>query len=153
MIPEYEVKAMLERAEKATPGPWRKGSPRIQCLISIDGHRHGEGNCKYEHTGWYDFGGIYQDRKYGHGAKPDDDSDEEAGLIAGMWDYEEGGVRREEDQEFIAHARTDLPRLAEAYLELVENLKKIAEWPASYPANANIQRIREFAGAPPEVQV
>ena len=32
-------------------------------------------------------------------------------MVAGQWDYEEGGISEEADAVFIAHARTDIPAL------------------------------------------
>ncbi len=109
-----------KRLEAITPGPWRKGSPQIQCLLK---HEHAKGQCKYEHIGWYDGNSIHQDRAYVYGSNPDDCEDVDAGLIVGMWDYEEGGIRKAEDADFIAHAPSDVRWLIEQIERMREMLR------------------------------
>lgn len=47
----------------------------------------------------------------------------------------------------VEHRPCVTPSPMEAYEAAAEKLAEIAKWPASYPANANIQRIREYCGA------
>ena len=48
-------------------------------------------------------------------------------LVAGNFDYEEGGIIRHEDTVFIANARQDVPELLEYIAELEAELDKIKE--------------------------
>jgi hypothetical protein len=104
---------LRELCERATPGPWRKGSPTIKCILPH--FPHGQGQCEYGHHGWDDYREVHQDRPY------TGQDDAEAGLIAGQWDYEEGGIRKDEDAAFIAAARTALPEC----LDLIEYLRAV----------------------------
>lgn len=94
-------------AKKATPGPWKVGSVGGQCHKK---HQHGQ-DCEYEpywntpepervendldyswnHAIWCDVPYSYAS---GH-LEPD-------GLIAGTWDYECGGIKRQADVDFLA---------------------------------------------------
>lgn len=106
MIPESEVQAMLERANAATPGPWDTEFPEgrdCQWLDVVAGER-GEEVMSAE----------TQPRLHIVHAN------------------EAMNVKREIDQhkanlEFVAHARTDLPRLAEALLAERERCAKLCE--------------------------
>lgn len=100
------------RAEKATPGPWRVGEPGFRCTLDHGqgSGGHGKSHCRYTFQGWNDDEYWH---KYIHrdvGFTPASEA-HDAQLVAGTWDYEEGGIRRADDSEFIAHARTDVPAL------------------------------------------
>lgn len=107
------------RADAATNGPWRVGTPNFSCQ-EPHGYPHpGPPECKYAMIGWHDTCDIFQDRDdYASG-------DTDAGLIAGMWDYEEGGIRKQPDADFIAHARHDIPALLAEVRRLTEALTLI----------------------------
>lgn len=86
------LKEIRERLEKATPGPWLKGSWRGQCKKS---HYHGGESCKYDYT-------------LDASAACVSTATENQELI-GYDDY--GPVLGDNDAEFIAHAREDIPFL------------------------------------------
>jgi hypothetical protein len=92
---------LLRKCEsELTPGPWRSGHPGGRCFMD---HRHGQGDCDYQ-TVWYeDSGDIYPA-----------DATHESQPIAGMWDYEEGGIRRGEDSESLVALRNSLPDIIAA---------------------------------------
>jgi hypothetical protein len=88
-------------AEKATPGPWKQGQPNFRCK---EAHKHGD-SCIAVHDGWYGEYEVWRDVAYTHdknaGAQPD-------GQIAGMWGYEDGGIRRPDDAAYIAAVSPDV---------------------------------------------
>ncbi len=97
-----QIAEIRERESKATKGPWRLGSPSFRCKLNC--RPHGQGKCAYTFDGWTDYAGqISAD----NGPML---ADEEV-MIAGTWDYEYGGIKRDEDRVFIAHAREDIPFL------------------------------------------
>lgn len=103
-----DLAAVLEHiADKATPGPWRTGSPNFNCQMD---HKHGQGECRYEFRGWME--GEYWD-KYIYRDKPMVISGEEE-LVGGSWGYEEGGIPRREDAELILALRNNLPAILAA---------------------------------------
>ena len=88
MIPESEVKAMLERAAAATPGPWHATEAHGQDTIWLD-------------VTW-------------------GEADEELLLAETLYIGQENSPEHSQSKaniKFVAEARTELPRLAEAYLE------------------------------------
>lgn len=107
-----DLAEIRKRAEAATKGPWRKGEPDFRCVLSH--YPHGKGECVYSLQGWTDYGSaIHRDS----GARTSNDASGD--MVAGAWNYEEGGVRMDADREFIAAARTDIPAL----LECVERMQ------------------------------
>lgn len=103
-----DLAAVLEHlAKKATPGPWKSGSPNFSCTMD---HQHGRGECRYEFRGWND--GEYW-AKYIHRDKPMA-ANTDAEQVAGTWDYEEGGIQRREDAELIVALINNLPAILEA---------------------------------------
>lgn len=108
---DAELEEIRARAAGATPGPWRAGSLAGQCHLD---HAHGRGGCDYRAAWHDDTGDVY---RY---AVEDGDplgGRQDADLVAGMWDYDQGGVRRPEDARFIAAARADVPALLAAVAE------------------------------------
>jgi hypothetical protein len=104
-------------ASAATPGPWRAGRPTFQCVLDHGKDGHGRGNCRYGFRGWVD-GGTTVSRDVAYG--PESVSTDEAPVVAGMWDYEEGGVREPADASFIAAARIAVP-------ELIAEIRRLRE--------------------------
>lgn len=85
----------------STPGPWRVGLPNFRCRVDHGKGSGGHGTpaCVYEFSGWLDWSVyVYQDRQYPNQGAGDDDD----GMVVGTWDYEEGGVRHEQDANAIA---------------------------------------------------
>ena len=133
------------RVEAATPGPWYREAR--MALAGVTPKYFGEGKCFYcarmgdpIWTGRTDINGRRMEAHIHE--RPADvsadqvwDSSEVSHRIftwprhpapaetevCGNHDYEEGGVIRDEDAEFIAHARTDVPYL----LGLVEEQQRI----------------------------
>ncbi len=110
-----QVETMLK---DVTPGPWRVGSPYFRCTLN---HAHGRGDCEYlQQDEWlgetpsdsYSSAfSVYQDRPYTHS---EHQSDRNAGLVVGMTDWEEGGVRTFADARLIATAPDLIRALAAA---------------------------------------
>jgi hypothetical protein len=93
----------------ASPGPWRAGGPTFRCVLDHGpGGRHGAGVCRYTFDGWADdYGEVSRDIGY----TPESVSTDRPPVVAGTWDYEEGGVKEPADAAFIAAARNALPHL------------------------------------------
>jgi hypothetical protein len=86
-------------AEAATPGPWRMGTPGSRCKLPH--FPHGRGECAYTFDGYDDDPtSISMDVDYGS-----DDIVVNNGLVAGQWDYEEGGIVHAADAAYIAAVR------------------------------------------------
>jgi hypothetical protein len=85
--------AELDRlAAAATPGPWFTGYPQTVAGTFVK---------------WSGLATeVNRDPGYSSGQPIDPE-----GQVAGMWDYEEGGVRLAADAAFIAAARTAVPEL------------------------------------------
>ena len=121
-----DVKALRALLDKATPGEWRAASQWARCTLDHDGRGggHGRGACAYL-------------------AQPPEPHDHEiivpcpAGavlgeriIVAGTWDYEEGGIQRAEDTALIVaavNALPDLLALAEAVRELAGPIAMLVE--------------------------
>jgi hypothetical protein len=102
------------KAMAATPGPWRIGTPGSRC--KLDHFPHGRGECRYTFDGYSDdVTSISRSVEYG----PDDVVVDD-GLIAGRWDYEEGGIAHEADAAYIAAAN---PQVVLALIARVEELE------------------------------
>lgn len=103
-----DLAAVLEHiASRGTPGPWRVGNPSFSCTMD---HVHGKGDCSYEFRGWME--GEYWN-KYIYRDKPmATNADEE--LVAGKWDYEEGGIVKPADAELIVALINNLPQILAA---------------------------------------
>ena len=107
---------LKELAQAATPGPWRIGSPNARCKIR---HSHGTSACRYTFEGWWDDGHeVSRACDFG----PEDEPSKQETLVAGTWDYEEGGIRRAEDAAFIAAAN---PATVLVLIEVAEKAQAI----------------------------
>ena len=93
-----ELRALCERA---TPGPWRVGSPDYRCVKHDAPHPGEKSGCEYTFQGWH--GGDYFDRHVSTVTPP-------AELIGST---ESGPMLTQDDADFIAAARTWLPALIE----------------------------------------
>jgi len=49
--------------------------------------------------------------------------------------------------EYIARALATIDQMEQRQQKLVEALERLQAWPPCYPANANIERMREYAYA------
>ena len=105
MLTDADLAAIERRCTAATPGPWRVGALFAQCLRQ---HEHRRGDCDFRHY-WTDDGTEIHFGPSRDGLPYDGDTGDS--MVAGQWDYEEGGVRRVEDAQFIAAARQDVPAL------------------------------------------
>jgi hypothetical protein len=106
---------LRELLSAATPGPWKKGTPNRHCLKHDPPHPGGA-ECEYTFIGWYE-GEGWKDI-YPAAGEPDYKD-----VIAGMWDYEEGGISKPEDAALIVAAVNSLPALldvAEAALSFAD---------------------------------
>jgi len=81
MITNDELKAMKERLEKATPGPWKATT---EVVTNVAGGRHS--------MGW-EVAGPCESITFGDG------------------EYGYGAIPEQADAEFIAHSRTDMEKL------------------------------------------
>jgi hypothetical protein len=109
------IEDIQARVDVATAGPWRKGWPSFYCTLD---HQHGGRKCVYQFHGWNEneheiFQDGLADGDVGSGVK-----------IAGNYDYEEGGIVKSDDADFIAHAREDMPWL----LARVRSLEASLAW-------------------------
>lgn len=137
------------RAKAATPGPWLRGSYSGQCNLDHGGPaRHNGKDCDYRST--FREGGCEIVRAGLPDGAPMDRDDK--WLIAGQIDYETGGIKRECDADFIAHARTDIPAL----IAEVKSLRERPEWWRLNIATARLLVLaigpttrRTYAGASP----
>mgnify|MGYP001606692644 CR=1 FL=1 len=96
---------------RATPGPWRVGSPDYRCVKHDAPHPGEKSGCEYTFQGWY--GGDYFDRHVSTVTPP-------AELIGST---ESGPMLTQDDADFIAAARTWLPAL----IEVAEAAQKMNE--------------------------
>lgn len=88
-----------ERASKATEGPWSTGYWSGQCH---EKHSHGRGVCQYQNK-------LVTDSEISHHNIVK--VSEPVTLVKTSDEY---GAMSKEDAEFIAHARTDIPKLLAA---------------------------------------
>ncbi|HVK13750.1 MAG TPA: hypothetical protein VM597_33715 [Gemmataceae bacterium] len=111
---DAETRAEIRAAcAAATPGPWRVGEPGFRC--DIPEHQpagHGGKACRYTFAGWSEW--RYHAVARDPGYTPGSTNADELPVVAGMWDYEEGGIQRPEDAAFIAGARQWVPALLDA---------------------------------------
>ena len=147
LLTEAELAAIAERADKATSGPWRLGSPFFQCLLNHGDEYHGKGKCRYTFQGWNDdnYYEIYRD--IGYTEQTEDKGTEPP--ICGTWNFEEGGVKREEDARFIAAARQDIPALLAENRRLrkwCRQLVKLCEDYIPYEGGIDVRDVAELAG-------
>lgn len=108
-----DIEKLRELEKQATPGKWRKGQGWFRCKINhgVDAKGkkiwHGGKKCKYTFDIWNDnFHDIRVDPGYKEGDEEVFDSQ-----ICGNYDYEEGGVVKEEDNDLICAMRNALPDL------------------------------------------
>jgi hypothetical protein len=96
-----ERAALRRLAMAATAGPWRIGCPVFRCVLDHGpGNHHGGPDCRYTFQAWdTDTTSISVAANLG----PHDTSPDNIG-VAGMWDYEQGGIRNEQDAHYIAAA-------------------------------------------------
>lgn len=125
MLTEERLAAIEARCQKATPGPWRVGGPSFRCVLVHGANgRHGQGNCRYTFSGWFDNDHeISADRGYTASNEQGDTSS----MIAGTYDYDTGGILVREDAEFIAAARSDVPSLIAEVRRLHELIDVLAD--------------------------
>jgi hypothetical protein len=104
MVTDADLAEWERLCREATPEPWRVGKPLWRCLQNPMPAR--EADRVYTRSGWSDcHAAVYRDDPAG------DYRREDADLVAGMWDYEEGGILHPANSAFIAAARTALPAL------------------------------------------
>lgn len=100
-----DFKAIRERLEKATDGPWEIGgpSPSVSVLVLVDG---------------------------GHGfPEPEPPIWEPVCICHQSQDFKTIMPSAENDADFIAHARQDIPDLLDAFEEVIELIKDTLEGP------------------------
>ena len=114
-----DIESIQARADAATAGPWEvvpedtwhyldKDAECNLCTKGVELLR--------EH--FYDDG----EKAHIHWDSSHCICDSEQNLVAGNFDYEEGGIIRHEDTVFIANARQDVPALLEYIAELEAKL-------------------------------
>lgn len=118
-------RAIREREQAATKGPWLNGWLFQQCR---EDHKHDREVCLYR---------LREIQEGGTDILANVPALGEVGAaftVCGVWDYDTGGVQRQEDATFIAHSRDDIPwllarvaRLREAYNELLADAKLSVE--------------------------
>jgi len=115
MIPDTELEAMRLRAEKATPGPWRVGEELADADFADDEDSQGA------HTGIH--------------------AETWLALASIPTAWREGGEIPEgkANAAFIAHARTDMPRLLDEIAALRAQLAKRIE--AGNAAAINAEKV------------
>lgn len=118
----------LERlASKATPGPWRVGVPLFRCQNPAHKPaRHVTAECVHRFLEWWDGGGEVISRDIGY--TETSTKKDEPPVIAGMWDYELGGIQEPADAAFIAAANPDTVRA------LVAEVKRLRAMQPDSPA-------------------
>ena len=119
MDDELDVQPIEQRWQLASPGPWRTGHPKWGACPQE--HDHYFGRCRYAITGWH-----HNDQEVW---RADSTSDFD-GLVAGMWDYEDGGIRRVEDAIAIAHAPDDIAALLYEVRRLRRKLSELEAGPS-----------------------
>jgi hypothetical protein len=113
--------------EGTTEGPWANQVTSGMCRIDEPGHRHGQGQCDYRIWS-YDHPNAIS-RVFPEGTESNEQTRDDA-LVAGMWDYDSGGVYRQADAAFIVWSRNHLPALCDALedaLKQVETLTREVE--------------------------
>ena len=126
MSKPLDLDAIRARAEAATAGPWRVGTTSSRCRVNDDKHLNWtapasipKGECAlcYESAPvrtYKDATGAGYHIHLLTGAEWRDICSAQGVQITGNYDYEDGGVcSSEEDATFIAHARTDIPAMAD----------------------------------------
>ena len=112
-----EVEAILARAEKATPGPWRVEHDKKVCSKNY------HANCKLR-CHW--------------------DPPRDGTIGFELAEMSGGGLRLRDDGKFIAHARTDLPALAKAYVEAMGVLESLLDHVRMADAFEEVQIAHRF---------
>jgi hypothetical protein len=140
MLSEEQLREIGERANKATPGPWRDDVYVFECGVFEEGD-YERGLSRKIPIGKCDDCGkgpllatIVREGTtfHRHMREPTEDyqfdwrsifSASNGTEICGNYDYEEGGVAStKEDADFISHARQDIPDLLAHVAELEESL-------------------------------
>lgn len=105
-----DLEQIKKRAEAATPGPWDRAWYMAQgdtsCPCGERGkllHSYPSGDDRFRTYHIHEGSRFEDDHAITSLATFDE--------VAGNFDYEEGGIIRREDAEFIAHAREDVPAL------------------------------------------
>lgn len=111
-----------ERWARATPGPWTTKRPRFICVL--DEHYpkdkkcnrktglgwHVGAECVLEFARWEDgYNEVWADPEH---------------MVAGMWDYEVGGIKEPQDARAIAAAPEDISWL----IAEVKRLREAVDW-------------------------
>jgi hypothetical protein len=128
-LPEDAVRlAEIEaRTNAATPGPWEAGDVWLMAGVVWDADHSRVGvkagtHCAHCHLGapvWSGRANINGTVMPAHRHRSPEpyalehhiSSADGGGTVAGNYDYEDGGILRREDAEFVAHARADVPWL------------------------------------------
>lgn len=155
-----DIQRYKEITKEATRGPWEHSV--WYCLAGVnDGTHKGWnpldipwGKCLYCHTEGTLVKEFKQRKKTYHLHRIEGGVGEwhdiynvDGVLIAGNYDYEDGGICSEEDSTFICMARTAVPQLCESYLELVQVLHDLdAMFKANNPelAHGLVQKALEI---------
>jgi hypothetical protein len=126
LLTEEEVKEIRERAEKATPGPWTNEYEFKDARTWENGrcYQCDEGlelvaECetpygRKEHT--------HKEPSEKKNALFSTDTMKDI-LFGDGWEVDSWGVNKQEDAEFIAHAREDIPKLLQEREELLKKLE------------------------------
>jgi hypothetical protein len=128
-----ELSAIQARADAATPGPWEAGEPWQQAGIMPE--KFGDGRCalcSYQgepvKVGEMRINGRLMPAHLHRNPNPygldHRISNAAGGTVAGMVDYDDGGIYDPDDLAFIVAARTDVPRL----LAEVAQLRVERDW-------------------------
>jgi hypothetical protein len=120
LLTDGELRAVRERVERATPGPWDYHGYTTSYHIAqiLNGHYHASPRVVHATLGKSVF----------------NQDDPEIGA---------GGVRMMVDAEFIAHARTDIPALLAHISALTAQLEQVNERLIAFEADDTIPNMME----------
>ena len=143
------MRRLREIAEAATPGPWEQGD-----VWSRAGVINADGTCAYcERMGapvWTGTDDINGEQMLAHKHRDPDPWRSEhlvsapSGLVAGNFDYEEGGLIAEADTEFVA---TFDPETVLALLDVAEAASLAVRHLERFPGDDGDEAVARFHDA------
>ena len=146
MIDKEAIKARLEAA---TPGPWKVVDEEL-CIVIAPGKKCPA--CKEGEPLLKVFLMVNGDTYHYHPGEShriEQDGVPDPGLIAGNYDYEDGGIVEHCDTVFIAHAPTDIADLLEEVERLESELAKFKPCEVSknhyhWPPDHSQEKVRVY---------